>query len=65
MDLKLEIEANTKEFQELQQKQTALTQQLNDVNQRMIKCVGKDELLQKLSSENGKNKEAIPVKVEK
>jgi len=65
MDIKLEIELNTKEFQELQQKQATLTQQLNDINQRMIKCVGKDELLQKLSSENGQNKEAVPVELEK
>jgi len=60
MDITKEIENNTKEFQELKEKQTALTQQLNDVNQRLIKCVGKDELLQKLSSENGQSKEAIP-----
>uniref|UniRef100_A0A6M3IR29 Uncharacterized protein n=1 Tax=viral metagenome TaxID=1070528 RepID=A0A6M3IR29_9ZZZZ len=65
MDLKLEIETNTKEFKELQMAQAQLTQQLNDINQRMIKCVGKDELLQKLSQENGHSKEAIPVKAEK
>jgi len=65
MDIKLEIENNTKEFKELQMAQAQLTQQLNDVNQRMIKCVGKDELLQKLNTENGQSKETIPAKAEK
>ena len=65
MDIKLEIETNTKEFQELQQKQTILTQQLNDINQRMIKCVGRDELLQKFANENRKSKEVIPVKADR
>jgi len=54
MDITKEIELNTKEFQELQQKQTVLTQQLNEVNQNMIKCVGKDELLRKLNKDEEK-----------